>query len=81
MPSFEDSQVDQYHAYASPYALYWPANKKLMGELSSFDLGANTANATSTNLSDIERRRGGGGAGSPTNDSTSNLIQMPVGRS
>jgi hypothetical protein len=93
-PSFEDSQVDQYQAYASPYALYWPANKKLMGELSSYDLGnaANNNNnnnnlSLTNNLSDIERGRGGVGIGvgggpiaSPTNDTASNLIQVPVGR-
>ena len=81
MPSFEDSQIDQFQAYASPYTLYWPANKKLMGELSSFALGNNTTNNTLANLSDVERRRGGGGAISPNNNSTSNLTQMPIGKS
>ena len=62
-----------------------------MGELSSYDLGnaANNNNnnnmSLANNLSDIERGRGGGGAGggpiaSPTNDTASNLIQVPVGR-
>ena len=63
-----------------------------MGELSSYDLG-NSANnnndmSLANNLSDIERGRagvdgGGGGGGpiaSPTNDTATNLIQMPVGR-
>ena len=72
-PSFEDSQVDQYQAYASPYALYWPANKKLLGELSTYDLGCSSTSAA--NLSDVERKRG---VASPSNDTVAPLIQLPI---
>jgi hypothetical protein len=55
-----------------------------MGELSSYDLGhsANNEMTLAKNLSDVERGRGGGGVdiASPTNDTATNLIQMPVGR-
>jgi hypothetical protein len=61
-----------------------------MGELSSYDLGhsANNNNndndmTLAKNLSDVERGRGGGvgvDIASPTNDTATNLIQMPVGR-
>ena len=63
--------MDNFVPYASPSALYWPANKKLLNDLSTYNL----SNTTNSNLSEVEHRRGS----PPAESSSSQLVQMPCG--
>ena len=70
--NFEDSQVDNFVPYSSPSVLFWQSNKKLLNDLSVYNIGNKYSTA---NLSDIERPRG-----IPSSQDSSSIIQMPAGK-
>ena len=70
--NFEDSQVDNFVPYSSPSVLFWQSNKKLLNDLSVYNIGNKHS---SSNLSDIERPRG-----IPSSQDSSGIIHMPAGK-
>ena len=67
--SFEDSQIDHFVPYSSPYILYWHNNKNKLNDLT---VNGGEEKNYDSNLSDVERGRG-------DELSTSNLIQISAG--
>ena len=67
--SFEDSQIDHFVPYSSPYILYWHNNKNKFNDLT---VNSGEEKNYDSNLSDVERGRG-------DELSTSHLIQISAG--